>query len=213
MALGDTGGQRQRAGQGSLQDHRKGSVPHRETPMWVWGTQEGFRNPHKDPKNGAGDPRKGLGTPRDPRKGLGTPRKGSGTPQKDLGTPQRRQEGFGILKSVQRPPQLGGRDGGTPRTGSATKEAAQAPQYGLTPLPSPPPLVGPPHRVMCRRANAMAYSATAVLPAEVCAATSSDCPRSRHSAARCWNASGRNGHCGRGGGVRTLPEPEPQEGG
>lgn len=143
MALGDTGGQRQRAGQGSLQDHRKGSVPHRETPVWVWGTQEGFRNPHKDPKNGAGDSRKGLGTPRDPRKGLGTPRKGSGTPQKDLGTPQRRQEGFGILKSVQRPPQLGGRDGGTPRTGSATKEAAQAPQYGLTPLPSPPPLWAP----------------------------------------------------------------------
>lgn len=54
-------------------------------------------------------------------------------------------ETTGELKTVQGTPELGGRDGGTPRTGSAPKERAQDPQYGLSPPPSrlPLPTCGP----------------------------------------------------------------------
>lgn len=49
-------------------------------------------------------------------------------------------------------------------------------------------------RCLSRRAMAMAYSATTVLPAEVCAATSTDSRRSKLLHAADWNGSSLNGY-------------------
>mmetsp|Transcript_14025 Transcript_14025/g.59079 ORF Transcript_14025/g.59079 Transcript_14025/m.59079 type:complete len:329 (+) Transcript_14025:555-1541(+) len=49
-------------------------------------------------------------------------------------------------------------------------------------------------RVQCFVASANAYSATAVLPADVCAATNTLSPRSKRYAASFWNASSSNGN-------------------
>ena len=56
-------------------------------------------------------------------------------------------------------------------------------------------------RVQCRVASANAYSATAVLPADVCAATNTLSPRSRRHAASFWNASSSNGNVIAGSGA------------
>ena len=58
-------------------------------------------------------------------------------------------------------------------------------------------------RVWWRIASAIAYSATAVLPAEVCAATKTFSPRSRWTTARFWNTSSSNGQRSAGAGTTS----------
>ena len=55
--------------------------------------------------------------------------------------------------------------------------------------------------MQCFVASANAYSATAVLPADVCAATNTLSPRSRRYAASFWNASSSNGNVIAGSGA------------
>ena len=61
-----------------------------------------------------------------------------------------------------------------------------------------------PRRAFCleRNASAMAYSATTVLPADVCAATRTDSPRSRHAMAVLWKGSSTKGYVFAGGPVK-----------
>lgn len=49
------------------------------------------------------------------------------------------------------------------------------------------------HRVMCFMASAIAYSATTVLPADVCAATNTQSPCSRWTIASLWKMSSWKG--------------------
>ena len=58
------------------------------------------------------------------------------------------------------------------------------------------------HLVRCLRASAMAYSATTVLPADVCAATNTHSCFSRCKIARFWNVSSSNGNLNAMSGTR-----------